>query len=408
MRRLTDDPPFSAAPDDQPRPIPAAPSAGYTDGDYDPAAYYDPAAQAAAYGLAEAADHDATQAAAEGDPFGLDFNPAAEAADYGHAPGGAHDEADEIPGPDRIQAAAGLGAAGLAAERAVPPSAAAPAPRLKPRRRPEPAWLRRTRKFGLPALAAATISGGAAWLATSPVVADFFHRVHQGAANLAAQGGLRVQEIYVTGRQRTPPEHLLAALDLNRGDPVLGFDLDEARHRVQSLPWVFSATIERQLPGTIRLTITERYPIAIWQNQGQFTLIDKEGREFPADMNEHADLPLVVGEDAPANAAALLAVLQTEPQLMARVKAAVRVSGRRWNLKMDRMEDGIDVRLPEDDMAGAWKRLAQLEREQKVLDRKLTMVDLRMPDRLVVRTAPEDIPPPLSAKPHKPLPGKDA
>jgi cell division protein FtsQ len=70
------------------------------------------------------------------------------------------------------------------------------------------------------------------------------------------------------------------------------------------------------------------------------------------------------------------------------VKAAVRVGGRRWNL---RLKSGADVQLPEDDTAAAWNRLAEYERSHQVLKREIRILDLRLPDRLIVRESPRSI-----------------
>ena len=67
---------------------------------------------------------------------------------------------------------------------------------------------------------------------------------------------------------------------------------------------------------------------------------------------------------------------------MARVKAAVRSGGRRWNLRMD---NGIDIRLPETDAFIAWDRLAKYEAQHKLLARDIGSIDLRLPDRVVVK-----------------------
>jgi cell division protein FtsQ len=80
-----------------------------------------------------------------------------------------------------------------------------------------------------------------------------------------------------------------------------------------------------------------------------------------------------------------LSILSSEPALRAQVTAAVRVQGRRWNVRLD---NGIDVQLPETDTAAAWAELARLQRSYEVLQRDVVAIDLRLPDRLVVRTAP--------------------
>src|SRR3546814_6102657 len=85
----------------------------------------------------------------------------------------------------------------------------------------------------------------------------------------------------------------------------------------------------------------------------------------------------------------LMAVMNSGAELRERVTAAVRVGGRRWNIQI---EGRIDVRLPEADAAGAWAQLARIERQQGLLSRDVLIVDLRLPDRLVVRTDPDSGP----------------
>src|SRR3546814_7885883 len=80
--------------------------------------------------------------------------------------------------------------------------------------------------------------------------------------------------------------------------------------------------------------------------QGVIQVIDRDGAVIPGvEPRRYAHLPLVVGSDAPAHAAMLIAVMNSEPELRERVTAAVRVGGRRWNIQI---EGRIDVRLPED------------------------------------------------------------
>ena len=199
--------------------------------------------------------------------------------------------------------------------------------------------------------------------------------------------GLPVQAVVIEGRDKTPDAMLRAALGVAKGDKLLGFSLDAARARIEQLAWVQSATVERRLPGTIVVTLQERRPFAVWQNNGKFDLIDRRGQvvaeQDPAkDATAFATLPLVVGPGAPEAAAALLDLLAAQPVLRPRVVAAVRVGERRWNL---RLNTGGDVLLPEGQEAAAIAKLMELHASQGLLDRPLQTVDLRLPDRLVVR-----------------------
>jgi cell division protein FtsQ len=208
---------------------------------------------------------------------------------------------------------------------------------------------------------------------------------------VSGQIGLSVQEILVDGRVETPAADVLAVLEVSRNSPILGFRPAEARAKLEKLAWVKSASVERWLPNTIYVRLAEREPLALWQRHGRLTLIDRDGAEIRgADVGHFSQLPVVVGDDAPPHAATLVALLDTEPTLARRVAAAVRVGARRWNVNLD-MGDGrtIEVQLPELNPAGAWARLAELERVNGLFERNIITVDLRIPDRLVVRVIKE-------------------
>jgi cell division protein FtsQ len=202
----------------------------------------------------------------------------------------------------------------------------------------------------------------------------------------SARAGLSVQDVLAEGRERTSKSDILAALEVRRGSPILAVSPADAKARLEALPWVRRAIVERRFPDTFFVSLEERHPIALWQRDGALTVIDQAGDPIPgASLSEFASLPIVVGEDAPRHALELLTMLQDQPDLGSRVTAAVRVSGRRWNVRLD---DGIDVHLPMNDPAAAWAKLAVMNRRHAVLGRDVMTIDLRLPDRMVVRMAP--------------------
>jgi cell division protein FtsQ len=200
---------------------------------------------------------------------------------------------------------------------------------------------------------------------------------------MTAASGLRVTDVQIEGRANTPEPLLRAAIGVNVGDPILGFSLEETRARIETIPWVEHATVERRLPGTVVVNLQERRPYAIWQNQGKFVLVDRAGQVVAnQDVAQFHRLPLIVGLGAPGAAADLLDALRDRPSLEAKVSASVRVGERRWNL---RMTNGTDIMLPEGHEVAALDRLLQLQQDHAVLDRPLAAIDLRLPDRLVFR-----------------------
>jgi cell division protein FtsQ len=263
-------------------------------------------------------------------------------------------------------------------------------------------WLRRSRRFARPAALGAIalvafVAGALAWRSGLP--GQLAETLRERIVAASAAGGLVVARVTVEGRANADGGEILAASGLALGQPMLSLSPEAIRGRLEALPWVERASVQRRFPGDVHLVIEERTPFAIWQNRGRFALIDRQGRVILRDAVERfADLPLVVGEGAASEAATLLGVLAMYPEVQRRVSAAVRVNQRRWNL---RLVSGADVLLPEGYEAAALERLAALHQENQVLDRQLAAVDLRLPDRMVLRPAPGPPPEPRQPPPER-------
>lgn len=248
---------------------------------------------------------------------------------------------------------------------------------------------RRNRRIAAAALAVVLAAGlfGAARFGALPSGAALRQGTESELFRATAALGLRVEDIRVTGRTTTSRATILDALDAHAGTPILAVSPSRARARLEALPWVRSVSVERELPDVIRVRLVERRPLALWQHDGKIALIDHQGRVIPVrQLDRFSRLLLVVGPHAAPHAATLIAMLKQQPALAPRVNAAVRVDGRRWNLRLD---DRVDVLLPENGAAAAWTELARLERTRDILERDVETIDLRLPDRVVVRLTPQ-------------------
>ena len=276
-------------------------------------------------------------------------------------------------------------------------------PRVRTRAWRTPVWLRvlvrRRRSIGIALGLAASVSGAwAVWHAGIPAQIAAQSRVL--LATVERSAGFVVRDVTVEGREWTPPDDLRAALNVQRGDALASFSPKAAKQRLEAIGWVREADVTRQLPDAIHIRITERRPFALWQRDGVMTVVDRDGVVLTDQMiGRFANLPLVVGDAAALRAGGLLDMMGGEPDLFARVTSAVRIGDRRWDIHFD---TGVVAMLPEQGTTEAWKRLAALYRETAVLDRHLMAVDLRQPDRLVVRLEPA-APPVAKPKPAGPL-----
>lgn len=253
--------------------------------------------------------------------------------------------------------------------------------------RPLGHWQRRLVVAAAVTVSLSLVATGGYQLWRHGIVGDAYAAVDRFVDGRIRAAGLTVQDVLVSGRAQADVTDVRNSLSVERGSSIFGFSPADARERLVALDWVRDARVERRWPDTIVVHLDEHQPMALWQNKGRLVLIDRRGETITrANLGRFGHLPLVIGDDAPANASALIDMLAEEPTLFARVEAAQRVGGRRWNI---RLRDNIDVNLPEDNPQAAWAKLANLVNEHRILERDVAVIDLRLPDRLVVRMTTE-------------------
>jgi cell division protein FtsQ len=137
--------------------------------------------------------------------------------------------------------------------------------------------------------------------------------MHVADTLIGASGdvGLRIENVLVEGRAETGRTALLKAFGHGRGDPVFAVDTRAARARIEALPWVRTALVERRLPDTVYLRLTERIPMALWQRGEGFVVVDWDGVVVEKDdVTRFRQLPVIVGDDAPKEAGRLFTFME--------------------------------------------------------------------------------------------------
>lgn len=204
--------------------------------------------------------------------------------------------------------------------------------------------------------------------------------------NYSAGLGFKIDDIVITGRDKTAKQDILNALQLSRETNILNLDLRDLQQKVEQLPWVRHAVVKRRFfPNIIQIDIRERQVQSIWQLDHKFRPIDGEGNVIEADYTPDHPILLIVGEGAPENITALMKSITDDQNIFERIKVANYISGRRWNIVLDDVENGITVKLPEKHIDEAWKKLLKLNTTQGLLKRKLTIIDLRFPNKVIVK-----------------------
>ena len=200
---------------------------------------------------------------------------------------------------------------------------------------------------------------------------------------------LELEQVHVEGRVRTQLDDINSAVNVTQGMPIFEINLKELKNNILDLPWVESVLIERHLPNQILIRLTEKKPIAIWQYQKKYWPIDSKGQKIKDNKTVISNVLLVVGQDAPEHTPTLIEELEKYPAIYKKVVSAVRVGSRRWNLHLNDVSDVV-VYLPETDIGKALSRLQEFDERGQILSRNLNVIDLKLPDRLIVRSQDEE------------------
>ncbi len=199
----------------------------------------------------------------------------------------------------------------------------------------------------------------------------------------ANAAGFRITAVTINGRKQLTQDEVLAIGGVNGRSSLLFLDAASVRDSLKANPWIADATVLKFYPGALQINITERKAFALWQENGKLSVIADDGAVLePYVTRRFASLPLVVGKGAESRAKDFLALVEEYPVVNSQLKAAIFVGERRWNLLF---KDGLDIRLPEEDVGNALKTLVRLDKDDRLLSRDITAIDMRLPDRLTVR-----------------------
>jgi cell division protein FtsQ len=201
--------------------------------------------------------------------------------------------------------------------------------------------------------------------------------------SIANSAGFRITAVAINGRKQLSQDEVLATGGVNGRSSLLFLDAAVVRDKLKANPWIADATVLKLYPGQLQIDIVERSAFALWQQDGRLSVISDDGAVLQTYVSRRfISLPLVVGKGAETRARDFLALLARYPQVRAATKAAIFIGERRWNL---RLKDGLDLRLPENDIGNALAALSKLDKEDRLFSRDIVAVDMRLPDRLTVQ-----------------------
>jgi cell division protein FtsQ len=197
---------------------------------------------------------------------------------------------------------------------------------------------------------------------------------------LARLSFFRVKRVEVYGTHYIPPDEILARLRVDTTASVWD-DPRPLAQRVAEHPEVRAVAIERDLPGTLVVRVTERLPVAFVPAGGGLRATDAEGSLLPLDPSRVAlDLPVLERLDT-ALIRLLADVHGASPELFARISGARRAAPNEIQIALA----GALVRANADVTA---RRLADVVPVQQDLAQRgapVSELDLRFRDQVIAR-----------------------
>jgi cell division protein FtsQ len=206
---------------------------------------------------------------------------------------------------------------------------------------------------------------------------------HSTIDRMIRMGGFTVENINISGLKYTSKIDILNVLNVNYGDNILWVDTQTLLESLKKIGWIEHVTIQKKFPNTIEIFIREYRPYALWQYKNHINVITETGVIIPkADPKHFADLSLVVGEKANLQCKSLFSILTDYPEFKDMIVSAQYVHGRRWRLHFS---TNIIVDLPEDNISDTIHKVYTLHQKQKILDRDVEIIDMRIPNKLVFK-----------------------
>lgn len=195
--------------------------------------------------------------------------------------------------------------------------------------------------------------------------------------------GTMLDDIYLEGSVRSERK---AAEDIIRpyvGKPLLSAPIYDIKKKMEALPWVDLAVVERMFPSAVMIRITEHRPVAIWQQGRKFYVINASGEivEETDDYRAYGDIMLVAGDGAAERLKSFMAMLSAHPRVLEKVVSASFVGERRWDVFL---KNGLLIRLPEDNPQQKISIIDDMIRQGNLDNRPIKTVNMILDTRMFI------------------------
>lgn len=196
---------------------------------------------------------------------------------------------------------------------------------------------------------------------------------------------VKLKNVKISGIENTKASEVVNIVSELRGISLSSIDLRKTSSEINNIDWVKKSELRKIYPSTLEVKVYEHNPIAIWYNEGNKFLVDRDSKII-SELNpdKFKNLKVVAGPNALEDIPVIISMIENYPDFEKKVKSMLRVGDRRWTI---RLHNGITIHLPEKNVANAIKEIEGLDREYSLLSRYIEIIDMRLPDRIDILPA---------------------
>ena len=194
--------------------------------------------------------------------------------------------------------------------------------------------------------------------------------------------GFKIKNIEILGLNHLDKNDIIKIVNAYNDINIFNVNVDDIYKKIKNNTWIKKASIEIIHPNTIKILLTEKKPVAIWQNRYGNTLITKSGDViFEKNLEEFKNyLPIVVGENVHKQVQSILDIFSKNKDFVTNIWSLTFVNQRRWDVHFNQ---GLTIKLPSKNLEKAWEKVLYLDKEFKILNLGLTELDLRNSNQIL-------------------------
>ena len=194
--------------------------------------------------------------------------------------------------------------------------------------------------------------------------------------------GFIIKNIEVLGVNHLNKNDIIKIINTNNNINIFNVNIKNIYRNIMYNTWIKKASIKIIYPNTIKVFLTEKKPIAIWQNRYGNSLITKSGDIiFEKNLEKFKNnLPIIIGQNAHKNVHSILNILSSKKDFIKNIWSLTFVNERRWDLHFNQ---GLTIKLPSKNVENAWQRVVYLHKKFNILSLYLTELDLRNSNQIL-------------------------